>query len=433
MQATPKSLRLQIGLFGRVNAGKSSFLNMIAGQNVAITSPVPGTTTDVVEKAMELLPVGPVLFLDTAGFDDASLLGERRMERTRRALSRADVAVLVVESGSWGACEADFVQELALLKKPLIMVVNKVDVHSPSSAFMEQVRGVTGKVIVCSSLDLAGRETALTLFKQYLLEACPEDFLRPSSLLGDLVPAGGIVVLIVPIDLQAPKGRLILPQVQAIRDALDHDAIVLVVKEREYAAALANLKRPPDLVVCDSQVVMKMAADTPVAVKCTTFSILFARFKGDLVEMARGAAHIEGLMPGDKVLIAESCSHHAAEDDIGTVKIPRWLRQYVGGDLVIDHVAGRDYPPDLTQYRLIVHCGACMLTRGEMLWRMDQARSKGVPVTNYGVGIACVQGVLKRALAPFPAALDAFEKELKVLSQGRKNTVPEKRDGYGDA
>ncbi len=433
MPAVPKSLRLQIGLFGRVNAGKSSFLNMIAGQDVAITSPVPGTTTDVVEKAMELLPVGPVMFLDTAGLDDGSLLGEKRIERTHRALTRADIAVLVVESGVWGVCEDDFVQEITSIKKPLIIVVNKADIAQPSPEFMTRIQGITPRVVVGSSIDRNGREAALGVFKQCMLHACPEDFLRPSSLLGDLVPAGGVVVLIVPIDLQAPKGRLILPQVQAIRDALDHDAMVLVVKEREYAAALANLKRPPDLVVCDSQVVMKMAADTPVAVKCTTFSILFARFKGDLVEMARGAAHIEGLMPGDKVLIAESCSHHAAEDDIGTVKIPRWLRQYVGGDLVIDHVAGRDYPPDLTQYRLIVHCGACMLTRGEMLWRLDQARSKGVPVTNYGVGIACVQGVLKRALGPFPAALEAFEKELKVLSQGRRNTVPEKREGHGNA
>ncbi|MEI8011840.1 MAG: [FeFe] hydrogenase H-cluster maturation GTPase HydF, partial [Candidatus Omnitrophota bacterium] len=279
MLITPKSLRLQIGLFGRVNAGKSSFLNMIAGQDVSITSPVAGTTTDVVEKTMELLPVGPVMFLDTAGLDDASLLGEKRIERTHRALTRADVAVLVVESGIWDACEDAFVKEIALVKKPLIVVVNKADVHSPSLEFMDRVRAVTGKVIICASVDLSGREMVLTLFKQCLLQSCPEDFLRPSALLGDLVPAGGVVVLIVPIDLQAPKGRLILPQVQAIRDALDHDAVVIVVKEREYAAALANLKRPPDLVVCDSQVVMKMAADTPVSVKCTTFSILFARFK----------------------------------------------------------------------------------------------------------------------------------------------------------
>jgi len=411
MDKTPKSLRLQIGLFGRTNVGKSSFLNMIAGQDVAITSPVAGTTTDVVEKAMELLPIGPVMFLDTAGLDDDSVLGEKRLERTRRALDRSDVAVLVVEPGVWGVAEEQFSDELKERKKPLLIVVNKADVTAVTEGFLESVRQATDKVLVCSSVDEMGREEALHALKSYLVALCPEDLLRPPALLGDLVPAGGLAVLVVPIDLQAPKGRLILPQVQAIRDALDNDAAVLVVKEREYAAALLNLKTPPALVVCDSQVVMKVVADTPPGVKCTTFSILFARFKGDLAELARGAAHIESLKPGDKVLIAESCSHHAAEDDIGRVKIPRWLRQYVGGDLIVDHFAGRDYPSNLGEYKLIVHCGSCMLTRGEMLFRIHQAKEKGVPITNYGVGIAFVQGVLKRALSPFPSALDAFEKE----------------------
>jgi [FeFe] hydrogenase H-cluster maturation GTPase HydF len=411
MDKTPKSLRLQIGLFGRTNVGKSSFLNMIAGQDVAITSPVAGTTTDVVEKAMELLPIGPVMFLDTAGLDDDSVLGEKRMERTRRALDRSDLAILVTEPGVWGAAEEQFSDELKARKKPLLVVVNKVDTGAVSDGFLDVVRRVTDKVLVCSSVDKTGREQALQGLKRFLIQLCPEDFLRPQALLSDLVPAGGLVVLVVPIDLQAPKGRLILPQVQAIRDALDNDAIALVVKEREYAAALLNLKAPPDLVVCDSQVVMKVVADTPPGVKCTTFSILFARFKGDLAELARGAAHIEALKPGDKVLIAESCSHHAAEDDIGRVKIPRWLRQYVGGDLIVDHFAGRDYPSNLGEYKLIVHCGSCMLTRGEMLLRIHQVKEKNVPITNYGVGISFVQGVLKHALSPFPSALDAFEKE----------------------
>ncbi len=415
MDKTPKSLRLQIGLFGRTNVGKSSFLNMIAGQDVAITSPVAGTTTDVVEKAMELLPIGPVMFLDTAGLDDGSVLGEKRLERTRRALDRCDVAVLVVEPGVWGPFEEQFSDELKARKKPLLIVVNKMDVLVPQEDFLQLIRRVTEKFVICSSMDKTGREASLHMFKRFLLELCPEDFLRPPVLLGDLVPAGGLVVLVVPIDLQAPKGRLILPQVQAIRDALDNDAAVLVVKEREYAVALSNLKVKPDLVVCDSQVVMKVVADTPVGVKCTTFSILLARFKGDLAELARGAAHIEALKPGDKVLVAESCSHHAAEDDIGRVKIPRWLRQYVGGDLMVDHFAGRDYPSNLGQYKLVVHCGSCMLTRGEMLFRIDQAKEKGVPITNYGVGISFVQGVLKQALSPFPSALDAFEKELNKI------------------
>ena len=415
MDKTPRSLRLQIGLFGRTNVGKSSFLNMLAGQDVAITSAVAGTTTDVVEKAMELLPLGPVTFLDTAGLDDSSALGAKRLERTGRALDRSDIAVLVVEPGVWGASEDDFVSILKEKGKPFLIVVNKVDLDPPGEAFLKRLGGVSDKVIFCASTDSHGREQALHGLKRHLTTLCPADFLKPPLLIGDLLPAGGTVVLVVPIDLQAPRGRLILPQVQAIRDALDNDAIVVVVKEREYEAVLRNLRQPPELVVCDSQVVMKTVAQTPAGVKCTTFSILFARFKGDLQELAAGAAHIKALKPNDRVLIAESCSHHAAEDDIGTVKIPRWLRQYVGGDLVIDHAAGRDYPPDLQGYQLVIHCGSCMLTRGEMLWRVHQAKEKGVPITNYGLGISCVQGVLERVLSPFPAALDAFERELKKI------------------
>ena len=411
-QSTPKSLRLHIGLFGRMNVGKSSFLNMVAGQDVAITSSIPGTTTDVVEKPMELLPIGPVVFLDTAGLDDRSILGEKRLERTRRALERSDIVLFLTEAGVWGEAEEDFLKELRSRGKPFIVILNKADLHLPSEEYLEHLHAVTDKVVIASSLDMNGREAALNALKAALVKLCPENFLRSPSLIGDLVPAGGLAVLVVPIDLQAPKGRLILPQVQAIRDALDNDVATLVVKEREYAAALQNLKRLPDVVVCDSQVVMKMVADTPVNVKCTTFSILFARFKGELVALARGAAHIEGLRPGDKVLIAESCSHHAAEDDIGRVKIPRWLKAYVGGDLDITVFAGRDYPENLKDYRLIVHCGACMLTRGEMLFRLEQARQAGVAVTNYGLAISLVQGVLTRVLAPFPSALDAFEKEI---------------------
>ncbi len=412
-QTTPKSLRLHIGLFGRTNVGKSSFLNMIAGQDVAITSTIPGTTTDVVEKPMELLPIGPVVFLDTAGLDDSSILGEKRLERTRRALDRSDIAVILTEAGIWGEFEKTLVGELKEKKKPYMIVVNKADLMPPAEDFMALLRSVTDKILVVSSAQFLDRDRYLNALKQELMSLCPEDFLRPPSLIGDLVPAGGLAVLVVPIDLQAPKGRLILPQVQTIRDALDNDVATFVVKEREYAAAFSNFKRAPDLVVCDSQVVMKMVADTPVTVKCTTFSILFARFKGDLVALARGAAHIESLKPGDKVLIAESCSHHAAEDDIGRVKIPRWLKAYVGGDLDVTVFSGRDYPENLKDFKLIVHCGSCMLTRGEMLFRLEQARQAGVSVTNYGLAISLVQGVLKRVLSPFPSALDAFEKEIK--------------------
>ncbi|MBF0386715.1 MAG: [FeFe] hydrogenase H-cluster maturation GTPase HydF [Candidatus Omnitrophica bacterium] len=410
MDKTPKSLRMHFGLFGRVNVGKSSFLNMISGQDVAITSPVPGTTTDVVEKAMELLPLGPVVFLDTAGLEDVSALGELRMERSMRALDRSDVVLLLVEPNRWGAAEESLVESVKSKNKPFVIIVNKADLAAPSDSFMATLKAVTVNVLAVSSVVGAGRDGQLNALKQLLARVCPEDLLGPAALLGDLVPAGGLAVMVVPIDLQAPKGRLILPQVQAIRDVLDYDGAALVVKEREYAAFLANLKEPPALVVCDSQVVMKVAADTPAGVKLTTFSILFARFKGDLIELARGAAHIGRLHAGDRVLIAESCTHHALEDDIGRVKIPRWLRQYAGCDLVVEHYAGRDYPKDLEKYQLIVHCGSCMLTRGEMMLRIHQARERGVPVTNYGLAIAFVQGVLRRALGPFPAALNAFEK-----------------------
>jgi len=415
MNTTPKSLRLHIGLFGRTNVGKSSFLNLVAGQDVSIVSAVPGTTTDVVEKPMELLPIGPVVFLDTAGVDDRSELAGLRAEKTRRILERADVVVIVLEPGTWGSHEQEIFDEAARRKSPVLLVVNKIDQAAPAAAFLAGLREKTPRVVTCSSVEPSGREACLAVFKQHLIEVCPEEFLAAPPLVGDLLQAGsgmGLAVLVVPIDLQAPRGRLILPQVQTIRDSLDCDAAVAVVKEREYAAFLDRLREPPDLAVCDSQVALKMVADTPREVPCTTFSILFARYKGDLVEMARGAAVLAGLQPGDRVLIAESCSHHAIEDDIGRVKIPRWLRQYAGADLRIDSCAGHDYPADLARYRLVIHCGGCMITRREMLARMQKAREAGVAITNYGVAICVLQGVIERTLSPFPAALDAYRREL---------------------
>ena len=253
------------------------------------------------------------------------------------------------------------------------------------------------------------RELFLSEWKEHLIAVCPEDFVSPPPILGDLIPAGGLVVLVVPIDLGAPKGRLILPQVQAVRDALDHDAAALFVKEREFGAVLGRLSRLPDLVVCDSQVVLKAVADTPTQVPLTTFSILFARAKGDLVEMARGASALNRLKPGDRVLVAEACGHHASEDDIGRVKIPRWLTRHVGGDLNIDVRAGHDYPDNIADYALVLHCGGCMITRREMLARLQRARRAGVSVTNYGVAISTLHGVAERVLAPFPAALAAYQ------------------------
>ena len=401
MKTAPKSLRLHIALFGRTNVGKSSFLNLIAGQDVSIVSEQPGTTTDVVEKTMELLPIGPVVFIDTAGLDDATVLGTKRIEKTTKVFARADVILLICEGDRFGEFEKAVCEKAG--KTPVIKVANKSDLSNPSDP----------SYLPCNSTDLASREKVLSQLKAQLLAVCPEEFIQPPPLVGDLVKPGGIAMLIVPIDLQAPKGRLILPQVATIRDALDNDAAALVVKEREYTHMLSQLKTPPDLVVCDSQVVLKMIGDTPNEIPCTTFSILFARLKGDLSKLAAGAAAIERLKDGDKVLIAESCSHHAAEDDIGRVKIPRWLRQYCGCELKIDVYAGHDFPDNLSEYRLVVQCGGCMHNRREILSRIEKCEVAGVPITNYGLCISQTQGVLKRVLSPFPAALDAFERNLK--------------------
>lgn len=408
MHSTPKSLRLHIGLFGRTNVGKSSFLNMIAGQDVAITSPVPGTTTDVVEKSMELLPIGPVVFLDTAGIDDTSELSQLRLKRTTTVFDRAEVFVLVTEPQEWNEYEDQIIQEALTRKIPLVIVVNKSDIKKPDNTFITLLKKASEYIVVCSCIDPENRDRYVSEFKGTLMEALPEEKLTLPSLVGDLLPSGGLAVLVVPIDLQAPKGRLILPQVQTIRDALDSDAATLVVKEREYSNIYSLLSRKPDLVICDSQIVMKMVADTPTEIPCTTFSILFSRYKGDLCEEVKGASMIESLEQGDKVLIAEACSHHAAEDDIGRVKIPRWLRQYTGADLQIDVCSGRDYPDNLSEYKLIIHCGACMLTRKEKLVRLQKAKQAGVAVTNYGIAISFLQGVLERVLTPFPAALEVF-------------------------
>ncbi len=406
MIRSPKSLRLQIGIFGRTNVGKSSFLNMIAGQQAAVTSAIPGTTTDIVEKSMELLPVGPVTFLDTGGLDDTSALGDLRIRETKKILHRADIIILITEPGVWGENEAAIIRAAKKEQIPVIGVINKIDIVAPADEFVARVSSHTAHVMACCSLQTDQRDIYIDQLKGHLIRLCPPAFLNPPALIGDCLPAGGIALLIVPIDLQAPKGRLILPQVQSIRDALDNDAAVIIVKEREYAYMLSLLHKPPDIVVCDSQVVMKMVADTPKDLKCTTFSILFARYKGDLLELTRGAAAIDRLRPGDRVLIAEACSHHAIEDDIGRVKIPRWLRQYLGCDLSIDVFSGRDYPENLAEYQLVIHCGGCMLTRREMLYRIHAARQAGVPIVNYGICISLLQGVLERTLSPFPAALE---------------------------
>jgi len=420
MTETPKSLRLHIGIFGRTNTGKSSFLNIVTDQETAIVSPVAGTTTDVVKKSMELLPLGPVTLLDTAGIDDESALGERRVAKTLEALASSDIAILLLEADTWTPYEDQIASACSGQKTPLILIINKTDIMRPSGKWLEWLGTVSPHIIACSCTRALGdpseREACLLGLKKALLETCPEGILDPPAIIGDLLPSGKgipLAVLIVPIDLQAPKGRLILPQVQTIRDALDSDAAVAVVKEREYEALLRRLGTPPDLVVCDSQIALKMIAGTPKEIPATTFSILFSRIKGNAVAMAEGAAILSTLKSGDRVLVAEACTHHALEDDIGRVKIPRWLLQFTGAGIAIDHSSGKDYPENLAQYRLIIHCGACTLTRREMLWRIEQARAAGVAITNYGMAISALQGVIDRTLSPFPAALAAYRSALE--------------------
>jgi len=401
MRTAPKSLRLQIALIGRMNVGKSSFLNLLVGQDVSIVAAQAGTTTDVVEKPMELVPIGPVVFLDTAGIDDSSALGKRRVSKTERVFDRADVILLLHEGNVITEFERSVEHKAEKKRIPVVKVANKADLFALSDS----------SYLPCNSTDSGSRDEVLAALKTELLRVCPDEFITPPPLIGDLVKPGGLAMLVVPIDLEAPKGRLILPQVSTIRDALDNDAATLVCKEREYPRMLSLLKKAPDIVVCDSQVLLKMVADTPPEVPCTTFSILFARLKGDLRKLAMGAAAIDQLEPGDKVLIAESCSHHALEDDIGRVKIPRWLRQYVGVDVQIDVCAGRDFPKDLSEYRLAVQCGGCMHNRREMLSRIESCEAASVPITNYGMCIAQTQGLLKRVLSPFPSALLAYEEQ----------------------
>lgn len=414
MMQTPRGNRVHIGFFGRTNVGKSTLLNRIVGQDVAIASPIPGTTTDVVEKGMELLPIGPVVFLDTAGLGDATELGAARIERTEKTVPRCDVAVIVTEANVWGEAEEFLLNKCNHQKTPVCVIVNKADREFPEQAFLSKIAEKVGCVLTSGNPENEmARDQFVTLFKKSLLQILPEDAVKTPPLVGDLVPAGGIVVMVVPIDLQAPKGRLILPQVQAIRDALDNDACAMVVKERELAAVLQKLREAPNLVVCDSQAVLKTIADVPRNVLCTTFSTLFARAKYDLIEAARGAAKIDKLVSGSRVLIAEACSHHAAEDDIGRVKIPRWLRQYTGAELDIVHISGRDFPSELSSFDLVIHCGACTFTRRQMLARHWEASNAGVSFTNYGVAISCLQGVIERVLEPFPAALDAYKAAAK--------------------
>ena len=404
MKSTPKGLRLHIGLFGRRNVGKSSLLNALTRQDVSIVSNVAGTTTDAVEKPMELLPIGPVLFIDTAGVDDVGALGEMRVQKTRQVFDRADIGIIVTEVGVWGDFEEAIFNELRKRQTPVIVVFNKTDIGALDAAHLAHFDQLEVPWVATAAEQGEG---VLDL-REALIRTVPDEFINPPTIIGDLVPSGEMAVLVVPIDMEAPKGRLILPQVQAIRDILDNDAYCMVVKERELRDALDRLKRPPALVVTDSQAFLKVAGDTPDDIAMTSFSILFARFKGDLVAYVRGTMAIENLQPGDSILIAESCSHHPIGEDIGRVKLPRWLQQYVGGKLNFCHVQGHDFPDDLSPYKLVINCGSCMWNRREVLSRIVRCQQAGVPTSNYGLTIAYSLGIFERALKPFPAAMDAY-------------------------
>ncbi len=406
-QGVPKGLRLHIGLFGRRNSGKSTLMNALTGQSISIVSEHPGTTTDPVEKACEVAPLGPVVFIDTAGLDDEGELGRLRVQKTRAELERVDIALIVADVDGLGALENALMNELHERQIPFAVVFGKADLVDENSPVSQQRARLDAEEIETVTLS-AARGQGIDALKEALIRLAPENPADELRLLGDLIGPGDMVVLVVPIDLGAPKGRLILPQVQALRDILDGNAVSLMVKENALARSLERLTAPPQLVVCDSQVVKKVVADTPPEIRLTTFSILMARFKGDMLGLAHGAGAISRLRPNDRVLIAEACTHHPQEDDIGRVKIPNWLRQFAGGPLEVDVKSGRDFPEDLSPYALVVQCGGCMITRRQMLARQYRAASQGVPMTNYGMAISVAQGVLERSLAVFPEALAAY-------------------------
>jgi len=404
-QQTSKGMRIHIGIFGKRNVGKSSILNALTNQDISIVSATAGTTTDPVEKSMELLPLGPVLFVDTAGIDDEGALGAQRVEKSKKVIDRIDLAVIVCDANGINEFEELLVEEFNQRKTPFIFVVNKIDEGEVASEKLNKISSYEKDIVYTSALMKKGIDD----LKQSLIKNVPDEFFANNFIVSDLISSGQTAVLVVPIDLEAPKGRLILPQVQTIRDLLDNDSIAIVTKERELRRTLDNLKTPPALVITDSQAFLKVSADVPKNIKLTSFSILFARLKGDLNEFVRGAMAIENLESGDKVLVCESCTHHDIGDDIGRVKIPRWITQYTGKKLEFVHYAGHDFPENIKDYALIIHCGACMTNRKEILSRILKAKEANVPITNYGLTIAYSLGIFERALEPFKNAKLIYE------------------------
>ncbi|SES62057.1 [FeFe] hydrogenase H-cluster maturation GTPase HydF [[Clostridium] polysaccharolyticum] len=409
---TPRGERLHIAVFGRRNAGKSSLINSITGQELSIVSNVRGTTTDPVYKAMELLPLGPVMMIDTPGLDDEGELGQLRVEKTRMVLNKADVALVVVDGASVCGSETDFSVELELLNQirerelPYKIVLNKKEVCLDVDKAIALIKKKFGtEEVFCASAKNAEGIHELKEALSAIIQT--EDSER--RIVGDLLEPNDFVVLVVPIDSAAPKGRLILPQQQTIRDILEAGANAIVVRDLELAETLKSLGKRPKLVITDSQAFESVSKDTPEDMLLTSFSILFSRYKGNLTQQVQGAKAVETLKDGDCVLMAEGCTHHRQCDDIGTVKIPRWLKQHTGKEIVFETSSGTGFPKDLSKYKLIVHCGGCTLNKKEMQYRLGQAKEQGVPVVNYGILIAYMKGILGRSLEPFGEAF--YKKE----------------------
>jgi len=396
LNQTPIANRLHIAILGKRNTGKSSLINAITGQKIAIVSEYAGTTTDPVYKAMEILPIGPVVIIDTAGIDDSGDLGGLRIGKSYEVINKTDIALVVINASGLSSYDEEIIRRLKENGTEFIIVVNKIDEAPPEAELIRRLTDEGYKYALVSALKSEG----ISQLKELIVKNSPKSFEHP-SIVGDLIKPGDTVVLVIPIDAAMPKGRLILPQVQTMRDILDNGAFIYAVKDDQLSLALSNLKRKPKMVITDSQVFMKVSADTPSDILLTSFSILFARYKGDLLKLVKGAKALKNLKAGDRVLIAEACTHHQQPDDIGRVKLPRWIREHIEEKIEFDFYSGRDYPQNSADYKLIIHCAGCVLNRKEMLNRIRAVEIEGIPIINYGVAIACIHGVLDRALMPF--------------------------------
>ncbi|MBO4643915.1 MAG: [FeFe] hydrogenase H-cluster maturation GTPase HydF [Alphaproteobacteria bacterium] len=392
-ETAPRGERLNIGLFGRRNVGKSSLLNALCAQQISIVSDTAGTTTDAVSKIYELIPVGPVTFFDTAGIDDTGKIGKLRIAATRKIINKVDIALLITDENGIGEHENDLMKTFNDLKVPFILVFNKSDL----------IGKLPGKEPACPFISVcAATGNNIEALKQLIKDTVPEHLKNAPALVRDLIREGQTIVCVAPIDSSAPKGRLILPQVQVIRDILDANAYAYVVQnDQDFLKILPNLKTPPALVITDSQLIRQVNAVVPSEIALTTFSTLFARYKGDLKLLYEGAAELMKLKENDHVLIAEACSHHAQDDDIARVKIPSLIRKKLGEDIHFEWSAGSDFPADLQKFKVVIHCGGCMLSRLETLRRLNECARNRVPVTNFGMALSAMQGVLNRVVQPF--------------------------------